>query len=816
MLLGLVDRRIARLPAEVTGFVGREQELTAIAALLATTRLVTITGVAGVGKSRVALRAAAQADVAFSDGAVELELSAVRDAAELPSALAAALGLPGHYPKLPGRPNRDAVAAVHAVLGYLRQRNMLLVLDTCDHLVDACATLADSILRAAPGVTMLVTSRQPLDVTGEALFPIWPLPLPGENARETDCDAMRLFAERAAAASPGFTVTNANRAEVATICRRLDGLPLAIELAAVRLRALPLRELAGRLDRPLTVLTGGRRSAVSRHQGLRESIAWSYDACTKDERTLWERLSVFAGSFDIDAAVEVCGSGELSRARIIDTIVSLTDKSVLIRDDRALDGARYRLLGAMREFGAGRLALTGSEMAIRNRHTMRYQLLARQFCERFCDDDQLTLFRELRADHDNIRAAVEYTLGSPAEPPDGQTAAAWEAGRRDRERDGAALTQWLYMYWLAAGAYRDGVSWLDKVLARFPAPTPERAHALVVRGILSVMRGLGTAAAADAREGIALAEQHGDERLAARGYLCLALALALPGTRPSRGEQPALDVVGEAERRLAAARDQSGLLVLDTQLARVYQLAGRPAASLARYERGLAGLRENHRRRGATGGATVGGNGERWLRGSLHAVAATALLSAPERQAECGEAGRLALAAKHEFGDIAGTRYALELLGCHAARAGRHERAAWLLGAADSLRDLADGDAADAALLAAPRAQASREARQALGDSPFDDLRATGAEQPLDQVVRLATSDEDVPRARPAGTRVTAILTNRERQIAALVAQGLSNREIAEREMISRRTVDAHVEHIYAKLGISSRVRLATLLRERV
>jgi predicted ATPase/DNA-binding CsgD family transcriptional regulator len=802
MLLGPVDRRIARLPAEVTGFVGREQELTAIAALLAASRLVTITGTAGVGKSRVALRVAAQAGAAFSDGAAALELSAVRDAAGLKSALAAALGLPGHYPRLPGRPSSDAEAAWHAVLGYLRRRELLLVLDTCEHLIEPCAALADAILRTAPGVTMLVTSRQPLDVTGEALFPITPLPVPGENARESDCDAMRLFAQRAAAACPGFAVTDANRAEVARICRRLDGLPLAIELAAVRLRALPLRELAARLDRPLTVLTGGRRSAVSRHQGLRESIAWSYDTCTPAEQTLWARLSVFAGSFGIDAAAEVCASGELSRARLIDTIAALTDKSVLIREGRVSDGARYRLLGALREFGAQRLALTGSEVALRNRHTLRYELLARQFCERFCDDEQLTLFRELRADHDNVRAAVEYTLGSPAEPPAGQTAAEWAAGQPDRERDGAALTRWLYMYWLVSGQYQEGTAWLDKVLARFPAPAPERAHALVVRGILSVMRGRGTAAAADARDGIALAGLHGDERLAARGYLCLALAHALPGTRAGEAESAAVDPVAEAERRLTALRDRAGLLMLDTQLARGYQLAGRPAAAHARYERALARLGQGGR-----------GNGERWLRGSLHAVAATALLSHPAKQAECRESARLALAVRQEFGDIAGMRYALELLGCHAALAGRHERAAWLLGAAAALRG--GTDAADATLLTAARTRAAGEARAALGDAIFDDLSARGAGQPAGAIVGFATGDVDVLPAPPGGTQAPAVLTNRERQIAGLVAQGLSNREIAEREMISRRTVDAHVEHIYGKLGISSRVRLATLLRER-
>jgi non-specific serine/threonine protein kinase len=424
MFLGLIDQHATRLPAEVTSFVGRERDLAGVTALLRGSRLVTVTGTGGVGKTRLAARAASRLAGQFGDGALVLDLSAVPDPA----------------------------AALDDTLDALYERNLLLLLDTCDHMVDACATFAREALAAAPGVTLLATSRQPLDVPGEATYRLAPMPAPGANAGETDCEVMRLFAQRAAAVVPGFTITGANRPMVARVCRRLDGIPLAVELAAVRLRALPLHELAARLEqrpemRP-ALLTGGRRGSVRRHQGMRETAKWSYDSCTPAERALWERLSVFAGGFSIDAAQEVCASGELPRERVIESVASLTDKSVLLREDGDC-GTRYRLLESLREFGAERLAESGAEAPIKDRHAVRYLALARQFSEGCADaqkgqrddhrtcrrDGQAARTRELGADHENFTAALEYMLGEARD------------GDRKLERDGAELARWLHTNW---------------------------------------------------------------------------------------------------------------------------------------------------------------------------------------------------------------------------------------------------------------------------------------------------------------------------------------------------------------------------------
>lgn len=397
MSLGLVDQRSARLPAEVTGFVGREKELAGVTALLRSARLVTVTGTGGVGKTRVATRAAGRLAGQFGDGASAIDLSA----------------------------EDDPAAVLDAVLDDLYDRNVLLLLDTCDHAVDACAMFAQEVLAAAPRVTLLATSRQPLDVHGEATYRLAPMPVPGPDASESDYAVMRLFAQRAAAVVPGFAITDANRPQVAAVCRRLDGIPLAIEMAAVRLRALPLPELAARLERRsdgrLALLTGGRRGSVGRQQGMRETAKWSYDSCTPAERALWERLSVFADGFSLDAAQEVCASGELPRERIIDTVASLTDKSVLLREDGDT-GTRYRLPEPLREFGAERLAAMGTDAAIRHRHAVRYLALARQSREP----------RDLWADRENFAAAHEYMLREARD------------GDRQLERDGIELGHWLH------------------------------------------------------------------------------------------------------------------------------------------------------------------------------------------------------------------------------------------------------------------------------------------------------------------------------------------------------------------------------------
>src|ERR1700722_12460233 len=354
MTSGTTHRISGTLPPQATGFVGRQVEVAQVSAALMESRLVTIVGTGGVGKTRVAVRVAAQTSGRYPDGVHLVELSAVRDPLLLASTVAASLGLPA----------QDARPQLAAVLDYLRARALLLILDTCEHLVDACAELAAEVLRAAPAVTLLATSSQPLDVRGASTFQLRPLPVPGVGDEASDSDAVALFAQRAAAVVDGFTITRENRADVVAVCRALDGIPLAIELATVRLRALPLDQMGSRLDDRFHVLTGGKRAGLPRHQTLRAAIEWSHDLCTPTEQVVWARLSVFAGAFDLAAAAAVCADDELSGARVVESLISLAEKSVLVTEPSGgpeAEGAErtYRMLDTLREFGAERLAEFG-------------------------------------------------------------------------------------------------------------------------------------------------------------------------------------------------------------------------------------------------------------------------------------------------------------------------------------------------------------------------------------------------------------------------------------------------------------------------
>jgi predicted ATPase/DNA-binding CsgD family transcriptional regulator len=748
------------LPVEVTGFIGRQRELARLGTLLTTARLITVTGPGGVGKTRVTLRAAAQHADHFTDGTCLVELSGLRDPELLPDTVAACLGLP----------ERDARPRLDVVLEHLHDRQVLLILDTCEHLLDACAMLADILLRGTAQVTVVATSRQPLDVPGEHTCAIAPLPVGGPAGGG---DATELFAERAAAVVPGFTITVTNRRDVIRLCERLDGMPLAIELATVRLRALSLTQLAERLDDRFSILTGGRRTALPRHQTLRTAIEWSHDLCSPAEQTLWARLSVFAGVFTMAAAEDVCAGGELDRDAIVETIIGLVDKSVLSRVDED-DGTKYRLLDTIREFGAEQLAASGAEAEFRGKHIARYLIMAEYLGDHFIDD-QLAAYHALRREHADLRAALQYALALPGERP-----------------AAARLASSLYGYWQLSGLLREGKRWLTKVLEHFPDPSPERAMTLVVRCYL-VNRGR-----ADGEEGIAIAERLGDSFIAGRGYVFLHLALTLAGSLDE-----ARAVAAAAAERLTAAGDSIGLSCLDMGLGLMHILAGEPELAISRCAAGL-------RRVAAANDGKVGR--ERWLTSYYHTLISAALFM----QGDYGpstSAAHQALMEKMGLDDPLGTAYCLETLAWVAAAGKRYERASWLLGAAAEQRNVV-GHLLPEVLTELHR-EAAEGARLALGAERYATLSARGAALAAGQMVTHALGDADEPQvvASPAiGAPRSGPLSNREHEIATLVATGISNREIAERLVISKRTVDAHVEHIFTKLGVSSRVQVATWL----
>ncbi|MFJ6771960.1 ATP-binding protein [Kitasatospora sp. NPDC091257] len=454
-----------RLPAEVTGFVGRRGELAELAGLLDSARLVTVTGPGGVGKSRLALRAAARAADAFPDGTWLVDVAPVQDPLLLGHAVLEALRLADGS----ARPPLDVL------IERLEGRRLLLVLDGCEHLVEACAELADALLRALPGLRLLTTSRTTLRASGEHLLALTPLPVgpapSGPVRPDALPDAVRLFVERAGAVLPSFEVTEANAEAVALLCRRLDGIPLALELAAGRLRALSVEQVTARLDDRFRLLTCGSRTALPRHRTLRTTVGWSHELCTVQERLLWARLSAFAGGFDLEAAEYVCAGEGIEAEEVLDLLDELVAQSVVLREDSAF-GVRFRLLDTLREYGGQWLRAAGEEQRLLRRHRDWYLGVATWGEVEWFGPRQAETAERTGLAHGNLRAALEFCLAEPGE-----------------EQIALLLAGTLWFYWIGCGHLGEGRHWLDRALALDREPTEARAKALWVTGYMATLQG---------------------------------------------------------------------------------------------------------------------------------------------------------------------------------------------------------------------------------------------------------------------------------------------------------------------------------------
>ena len=531
-----VRHRTGNLPTALTSFVGRHAELAEAARLLSTGRLLTLTGIGGVGKTRLALRVAADSRGGFTDGVWLVELGELPDAGLVASAVSAALGLQ----------NQAAQDPTAVLTEHLADKQLLLVLDNCEHVVDAAAALADTVLRTCPDVQILATGREPLGVGGEEILRVAPMAVPDDAWRPglPGDDAVALFTQRAALAAPGFEITDDNRDTVAQICRRLDGLPLPIELAAARVRVMSVEQIRDRLTDRYRILTGGSRVSPSRQQTMRLCIDWSYELCTAAERRLWARLSVFADSFALDAVEAVC-AGDPLPDDLLDVVTALVDKSILTRDDTGTE-ARYRILDILREYGQQRLHDTDEHTTMRRRHRDWYEQLAARADADWISIRELTWIARLDRERPNFRDALRFCLDEP-----------------DETESGLRIVTTLRPLWTARGLLTEARIWLDRLLAvPHDRPTEPHARALYLCSVFAAMQGdipLATTrfAAADAEA----AHLPGD------GELAVFAQYAAGTTALYRGEPApavaALDAaVAAAQRRHALFCHMSGLFGL--------------------------------------------------------------------------------------------------------------------------------------------------------------------------------------------------------------------------------------------------------------
>ncbi len=684
------------LPAELDAFVGRTAELGALTRALRSARLVTVTGMGGVGKTRLALRAAARyaSTAQGASGGVGparaqprarawVELAALRDPGLVDHAVLGALGLTDHTTRPPRR----------TLLEHLSGRRLLLVLDGFEHLAEACAELVAEVLRRAPGVSVLAVGRRPLGVAGERLFPLGPL---------SEQDAVRLLAERAA--QQGVAVARGERA-VRELCRRLDGIPLALELAAARLRALSPDRLLERLDDRFRLLTGGGPGALPRHRTLRTAIGWSHELCTPAERLLWARLSVFTGPFDLEAAEYVCSGDGLPADDVLDVLGELLTQSVVYREDTPA-GVRYRMLDTVRAYGAGWLAATGDTDRLRRRHRDWYLGLA-TWCElEWFSPRQTEVATRIEVELPNLRGALEYCVTRPEEAHLGQY-----------------LAGCLWFCWTGCGRLAEGRHWLTRAANLDGGHVPSRLKALTALAYVAILQGDTVPALATLEECHRTAEDAASAR--ALAYTehrtgCLALV--------TDDMERAETLLRSALRRYGELGElNSAVLMGQVELAMTRAFQG-DLPEAVRLCEDVRRVCEDH--------------GERWTRAYALYVLAYAAWSEDDPAAarallvEC-------LGTAHGFNDLLGSVLALELLALVTVSEGDAAEAALLQGAAGALWPSVGLRLFGSAHYNAPHELCEARARERLGDERYERCVRAGAE--LD---RQAAVDRALGRTR--------------------------------------------------------------------
>ena len=696
-----MGRHLSNLPAEVTSFVGRRQELREVKRLLSTTRLLTLTGSGGAGKTKLALRAAAEMSRGFPDGAWLVLLDSVRDPLLVTQAVFSALGVQ----------DLSSGVSLSSLADYLAGKRLLLVLDNCEHLLDACAVLASTLIASCPDLYVLATSRQALGVAGEVRMVVPPMSLPAEGDETSvhqllGYDAVWLLSERAAAVIPGFTVDASNAEQVLALCRKLDGIPLALELAAVRLGSLSLEQLNQGLASELSILGTGNRGAEVRQQTLEATIGWSYGLLDEQERLLWARLSVFAGGFEEDAAVEVCSDARLPASRIAGLLGTLVDKSILKRQLKGADPPRYWLLETMRQYGLAWLARdrrTGHHRQAALRLDMRAGQAGRSLGRQATG-----MFTRISNEQDNLWAALDFCSRQP-----GELAA------------GAEAAQHLMAFWACRGPFGDVRRMLTSLAALAPEDSLPRARLLWVAAVMATSQNDYDACAVLSDESLRIGTEVKDVEVVAWSLLL--------GAMPRWVVEA--DLAGAAQQLESALSLARLMRVERAELDILETLCGLSIAT---------GDLDRAVEVGEQGLAMSKNRGELWARGYVLTFLAQASWLRGERpRAEA--LAREAAVCKHAIDDRNGLTIALGTLGWMAAECGQHERAATLLGSAQRVRD-----ESSLTLLDLFRPQHERSVSlivRGIGQKAFDAAYARGRTMTIDEGVAFAVEDKTASQA---------------------------------------------------------------------
>ncbi|MFE5703281.1 protein kinase [Rhodococcus koreensis] len=758
--------RTGALPLELTSFVDRRSETAAVKNLLASSRLVTLTGMGGVGKTRLALRVADQARPSVADGVFLVELGDLRDDSLLVNIVADALSLS----------DRSARPLLEMLTDFLSERELLLVLDNCEHVLDAVAKLSESLLRTSPRLRILLTSREPIGISGEVALPVSPLPVPDPEQlprRISRNDAVTLFAERAAAVVPGFEVTDENKVIIARICQRLDGLPLAIELAAARLRAITPEEILLRLTDCYTLLTRGSRNAPSRQQTLRMCMDWSYDLCTPLEQRMWARLSIFVGSFELNAAEQICGSDHTADD-IFDSVAYLVDKSILIRDESG-PIARYRMLATVRDYGQEKVAATSGYPELCRRYVEWYQQLATDAEADWIGPRQLEWITRLVVEQPNLRQALEFCVADDPEA-------------------GVLIAGAFYPFWFARGLFSEGRRWIDRLFTRSTERGGiDRAKALFAASQMAGLQGDLSAAATLIEEGRAFADESPDAML--RAHIDLADGYLALYTEKLERARTCFDTAA----RVYAERHAELFEVLGVgALGLAYDLLNDPVRAIECYERGLA---------------ITEARGETIYRAyTLWALAVAVWRHGDRTRAD--QLLRQALRAGRQINDRLNVSMCLQALAWIAAEERHPERAVVLTAAAEHLTQAVGSPTMFLPALRTYQTNCQQTAQKALSEKALAAGQRKGRGLGVGEAVAYALEEQPLTLSARNASTLSAAPTKRELEVADFIAEGLTNREIATRLTISPRTAQGHVEHLLAKLGFTSRAQIAAWVTE--